>query len=63
MVDSGYVVKDTNTKEYFCGMNKWDKQLRKAQIYHSIRYANQTMNSSRFAKRNLVSVRVEIREV
>ena len=63
IIDSGYGVKDIDTNEYFCGMNKWDKQLRKAVIYHSVRYAEQTINDSRFKNRNMKYVPVEIREV
>lgn len=39
-LDGGYVIRDEDTMEYFCGLNKWDIQLRKAQIYHSVKYAN-----------------------
>lgn len=62
MIDKGYVVKDSITKEYYCGMNKWDKQLRKATIYHSIRYANAIMKDSRFSNRTMGVVKVEIKE-
>lgn len=63
MVDGGYVVKDSVTKEYFCGMNTWDKQLRKANIYHSVKYANATVEDPRFSNRTMVIVKVEIKEV
>lgn len=62
MVDDGYVIKDSITKEYFCGMNTWDKQLRKANIYHSVKYANHVMNDSRFSNRTMNIVKVEIKE-
>lgn len=62
-VDEGYIVKDSITKEYFCGFNKWDKQLRKANIYHSVKYANATVEDSRFSNRTMSIVKVEIREV
>lgn len=63
MKDNGYVIKDTNTNEYFCGMNSWDKQLRKAQIYHSVKYVNQTINDVRYKERNMKMIAVEIKEL
>lgn len=63
MKDNGYVVKDSISKEYFCGYNTWDKQLRKAKIYHSTRYANETLNDKRFRNRTMKIVEVEIKEV
>lgn len=63
MADVGYVVKDSNTKEYYCGLNTWDKQLRKAKIYHSTRYANNVMNDNKFKSRTMNIVKVEIKEV
>lgn len=41
--DSGLVIKDEKDN-YYCGLNKWDKQLRKAKIYHSERYAKEYMD-------------------
>ena len=43
-LDGGYVLRDKNTAEYFCGLNQWDKQLRKAKIYHSVKYTNDVIN-------------------
>ena len=43
MKDTGYVVKNS-AGLYFIGMNQVSDQLRKAKIYHSIRYAEETMN-------------------
>lgn len=63
MVDNGYVVKDMVTNEYYCGMNKWDIQLRKAKIYHSKKYANEMMDDTRFRNRNKILLNVEIKEV
>lgn len=31
--DNGYVIIDTDTNEFYCGMKKFDKQMRKAQIW------------------------------
>ena len=38
--DFAYAIKDKNGF-YYIGYNQWDKQLRKAKLYHSIFYANQ----------------------
>lgn len=35
MNDKGYIIRRLFTGEFYCGLGKWDKQLRKAQIYHS----------------------------
>lgn len=37
--DNGYVIKNSDGL-YFTGYNQVSNQLRKAKIYHSIRYAN-----------------------
>lgn len=60
MKDFGYVVKDINTNEYYCGMNKWDIQLRKAQIYHSIKYAENMLADKRWTKRTTTIKTVEL---
>lgn len=62
MVDNGYVVKDIVTNEFYSGMNHWDIQLRKAKIYHSIKYADEIRNDPRFSDRNMDIVSVEIKE-
>lgn len=41
--DSGYVIYDKQYEVYFCGMNKWDKQPRKALIYHSENYVKSAL--------------------
>lgn len=33
--DGGYVIYSIKTDEYYCGLNKFNKQLRQAKIYHS----------------------------
>lgn len=63
MADVGYVIKDNINQEYFCGYNKWDKQLRKATIYHSEKYASREMNDPRFGSREMSIVKVEIKEI
>lgn len=39
MKDSGYVLRDIDTNEYYCGMVKWSFQLKKANIYPSFSFA------------------------
>lgn len=63
MLDTGYVIKDSTTKEYYCGLNTWDKQLRKAKIYHSVKYANDVINDDKFSNRTMHIAKVEIKEV
>ena len=46
MEDNGFVIKNIETNEYYIGFGKWDKQLRKAKIYHSIQYAINVINDS-----------------
>lgn len=60
MSDICYAVKDEDGY-YWCGLNKWDKQLRKAQLFHSLKYANAIVE--KFAGQNLKIVKVEIKEV
>ena len=37
-MDSGMVIYNKKNNVYYCGMNTWDKQLRKAKVYHVKRY-------------------------
>lgn len=48
---------------YFIGFNKWDKQLRKAKLYHSYKYAKETRDDVRFIERDTFIVRVRITEL
>lgn len=60
--DNGQVIYNINTNEYFCGLNQWDKQLRKAKIYHSDRYINDAIkDQTNKVKGRLVKLSVEIR--
>lgn len=34
-----YVVQSADDGMFYCGMRYWDKQLRKAKIYHSLSFA------------------------
>ena len=65
--DFAYAIKDKNGFYYigynYIGHNQWDKQLRKAKLYHSIFYANQIKEDNRFISRELSIVKVFIEEV
>lgn len=64
--DSGIVIYDINANQYFCGLNTWDKQLRKAKIYHKLSYAENAlqMEKEKNADRNvLVLLGVEMQIV
>ena len=60
--DFAYAIKDKNGF-YYIGCNQWDKQLRKAKLYHSIFYANQIKEDNRFISKGLSIVKVSIEEV
>lgn len=60
--DEAFAVKDRKGY-YFIGYNKWDKQLRKAKLYHSYKYAKETCDDIRFIKRDTFIVRIDIYEV
>ena len=34
-----YVIQAGDDGKFYCGMKYWDKQLRKAKIYHSLSFA------------------------
>lgn len=40
-----YVVQDVDDGMFYCGMRYWDKQLRKAKIYHSLPFARDIANA------------------
>lgn len=56
-----YAIKNSDN-EYFIGYGKWDKQLRKAKLYHAINWAEEVMNDSRFDELDLKIVKVIIYE-
>lgn len=65
-IDSGYVIK-TTTGAYYCGYNNIDKQMRKAKIYHSLKYVQDAIKSlkesAQFRNFEFIIVNVEVREV
>lgn len=74
MKENGIVLKNSDGI-YFCGLNTFDKKLRKAKIYHSEKYAQDTINrinsdeydigriTNKNVKRDFRLVKVEIKEV
>ena len=41
--DVCFAIYDKSTKLFYCGMKAWDKQVRKAQLFHSKTYLNDRM--------------------
>ena len=60
--DLVFAVKDRNGF-YYTGMNKWDKQLRKATLYRQYKYAKEMRDDQRFIERDTYIVRVRIMEL
>ena len=60
MNDFFFAVK-SNDGSYWTGYNQWDKQIRKAKLFVSVKYANEVVK--RYQERNPKIVKVEIREV
>lgn len=56
VTDKGIVIKDIKHNVYYCGMNTWDKQLRKAKIYHSEKYAQSVIDTYKDEELKFVSV-------
>lgn len=50
----------SNDGSYWTGYNQWDKQIRKAKFFVSIKYANEVVK--RYQEQNPKIVKVEIRE-
>ena len=40
-----YVIQSGDDGMFYCGMRYWDKQLRKAKIYHSLSFAKDVVNA------------------
>lgn len=40
-----YVIQSGIDGTFYCGMRYWDKQLRKAKIYHSLSFARDVANA------------------
>lgn len=59
MDDICYAVKDENGF-YWCGYNEWENQIRKAKLFHSLKYANEIV--VRYHNKNPIIVKVRIME-
>lgn len=46
--------------QYYCGLNTWDKQWRKAKLYHSYKYAVAVRDDVRWAADATHIVRIRI---
>lgn len=57
--DSGIIIFDADTNEYWCNMNAWSKELRKACIYHSMNWVHDVIK--KFPDRNLKIAYADIR--
>lgn len=60
--DISYAVKDRDGY-YYVGLNAWDKQVRKAKLYHSYKYAKAIVDDIRFIERDTFIVRVRTTEL
>ena len=60
--DICFAIKDENGY-FYCGLNKWDKQLRKAQLFHSFKYAVSARDSDKWAAVGAKIVKVRIFEM
>ena len=60
--DFVFAVKDREGY-FFIGYGKWDKQIRKAKLYHSYNYAKEVGDDVRFMERDTFIVRVRIMEL
>lgn len=60
--DLVFAVKDRNGF-YYIGMNKWDKQVRKATLYRQYKYAKEMCDDIRFIERDTYIVRIRIMEL
>lgn len=62
--DNGIVILDTENNTYYCGLNTWDKQLRKAKIYHKDKWANDViLEYNKKGKSKLTKLAVSIKVV
>ena len=61
MNDSCFAVKDKNGL-YYCGYKSWDKQLRKAKLFHSFYYAKLVRDDVKWMERETKIIKVTITE-
>ena len=55
-----YVIQSRYDGMFYCGMKYWDKQLRKAKIYHSLKYAKDVVNEYPSCKCKILEVTMSI---
>lgn len=55
-----YVVFCENDGTYWCGLNTWDKQLRKAKVFHSLKYANEVAERFKQLKLKNLEIRMDL---
>ena len=55
-----YVVFCEDDGTYWCGLNTWDKQLRKAKVFHWLKYANEVHQRYKELKLKNVEIRMEL---
>ena len=60
--DICFAIKDENGY-FYCGLNKWDKQLRKSQLFHSFKYAVAVRDSDKWEAIGVKIVKVRIFEM
>lgn len=55
-----YVVFCEDYGTYWCGLNTWDNQLRKAKVFHSLKYANEVHDRFKKLRLKNVEIRMEL---
>ena len=60
MAKKMYVVYCEDDGTYWCGLNTWDKQLRKAKVFHWLKYANEVHERYKKLKLKNVEIRMEL---
>lgn len=56
--DSGIVLVDIDTETFYCGLNTFDKSLRKAKIYHSKKWIDEVIKQ--YPHKNFETRNIEI---
>lgn len=60
--DFAFAIKDKD-EFYYCGLKCWDRQIRKAKLYHSWKYAVDVRDNIAFMEREPIIVKVRITEI
>lgn len=56
--DTGTVIYDADTNQFWCNLNTWSASIRKAEIYHSDKYVQNVIR--KFPDKNLKTASVTI---